>query len=82
MGETFSYRVPRNTPFATHGLEEAAYPAGSVIVMGANSGHFVDEFQLDFSRPGDRHSNNFDDVERRLGDLLAGSRTTNAVAAR
>jgi NitT/TauT family transport system ATP-binding protein len=56
--------------FVTHSLEEAIFLADRVVVMSPGPGRIVAEERIALDRPRDVSSPEFNDIRRRLGNLL------------
>ena len=60
----------KTTLFITHSIEEAVYLGDRVLVMASSPGRILRELVVDLQRPRDKQSQEFNEIEREIGNTL------------
>lgn len=75
-------QATKTTLFITHSIEEAVYLGDRVLVMATQPGRIVEEFRIDLSRPRDKQSRDFNEVERAVDARMQSSKAGAATERR
>jgi NitT/TauT family transport system ATP-binding protein len=67
-------QATKTTLFITHSIEEAVYLGDRVLVMAAQPGRILEEFRINLSRPRDKQSREFNEIERAVDASMSGSK--------
>ena len=67
-------QATKTTLFITHSIEEAVYLGDRVLVMAAQPGRILEEFRIDLSRPRDKQSRDFNEIERAVDACMRGGK--------